>query len=61
MTGGIPVTVAVAVCVPATGPSVHSTEAVPSTLVSDVEALNDPDAVLQTTAVAEHPALASKT
>ncbi len=53
VTGGIAATVAVAVCVPANGPSVHSAEAMPSTLVSDVEALNDPDAVLQTTAAAD--------
>jgi hypothetical protein len=48
--GAIPVTVAVAVCVPASCPSVHSAEATPSRLVTVVAALIDPEVVLQATA-----------
>lgn len=53
MTGAIPVTVAVAVCAPASGPRVHSTDAAPSELVREVGALNDPDEALQTTVASE--------
>src|SRR2546423_1394556 len=51
VTGLRPVTVAVAVWLPAAVPSVHSTAAVPLASVTDDEALKVPDAVDHNTAI----------